>query len=986
MQDLNFVDHSVTAVQAFTRASVSSEALLGPRNTFYVEKWLETIVELDCFLPSPATSSVETASTTASDFSLWWWRFWSESFDTFGTTSGDLSVNKGFGKHSNQNADLPLGEIEIDRVICGRSYHLTIQYDDLSNPLLRNRAGAAIKIGVKSMGLGGFKSVALCRDHGGDEHLRYVAVPSEDRSKVEERRNNNPHIKVAGRPDDVRTAKEKIMEILDTRTAKIGFARDNGYRRNTARSSPFRLQQSNRVTMKLDVSYTDHSHIIGKGGLTIKRVMEDTGCHIHFPDSNRSNHQEKSNQNLTPLIFSFELPIMSASQIMPDSTSPYVVKIQEKYNVQVMFRTRPKLHATLVVVKGCEWEVSQAKEATMLLIHYMCQNLASQIQVQMSMEISPQHHSVVLGKQSSNLKMIMQRTGTQIMFPDAGDPNIPSLKKSNVTITGAIHSVYLARQQLVGSLPLVLMFDLPEDSMSSVDTENVSHLMQSLDVFINVRHKPKQSTLSVIIKGIERNAGNIYEARKQLLGLDEPRVHAEIPATYHIPNANSIYHGNTINGSTSEHRDSIESNVRTRRTTGDCNNLVGSLSDNLTNILTVNTQTPPYCISPISHSPNSMSLSPHWSLSPIPSMFSPLLHHTYPYPHLNHLLTTQHIMHNNPMSPHPHGLQNHGYTGIGQFHSNGPANIHNIHGLNGNSLTDSKESSAYSSLSSVSSSLSSPAISPRNISPVNPTENSHNLDLSSMLSDLTVSDRRAPGCEKKSLEMAAQQTLAPFDYEQKKILAAKVIQSKPNTNDYRVPTSVWSGYGLSQSIPPIPTTDMKKESTTSHPSDLWKESTTPVFSRDIDFGLGSGKDRAGQIGLSSNYMEHTPSSHLNKITSHRFDDLTTMLVSVGLEKYIRLFTSHEVDMATFPSLTEKDLYEIGITAWGARRKIMLLIAEMNKRTSPFCGSAAPGAERKTSTSSTTSSMEKCNLDTKCMCVISFALLLLPLLSYYYETY
>lgn len=48
--------------------------------------------------------------------------------------------------------------------------------------------------------------------------------------------------------------------------------------------------------MKLDVSYTDHSHIIGKGGLTIKRVMEDTGCHIHFPDSNRSNHQEKSNQ------------------------------------------------------------------------------------------------------------------------------------------------------------------------------------------------------------------------------------------------------------------------------------------------------------------------------------------------------------------------------------------------------------------------------------------------------------------------------------------------------------------------------------------------------------------------------------------------------------------------------------------------------------------------------------------------------------------
>lgn len=86
----------------------------------------------------------------------------------------------------------------------------------------------------------------------------------------------------------------------------------------------------------------------------------------------------------------------------------------------------------------------------------------------MSMEISPQHHSIVLGKQSSNLKMIMQRTATQIMFPDAGDPNIPSLKKSNVTITGDIHNVYLARQQLVvsryvctfGCLELISNFNL----------------------------------------------------------------------------------------------------------------------------------------------------------------------------------------------------------------------------------------------------------------------------------------------------------------------------------------------------------------------------------------------------------------------------------------------------------------------------------------------------------------------------------------------
>lgn len=79
-----------------------------------------------------------------------------------------------------------------------------------------------------------------------------------------------------------------------------------------------------------------------------------------------------------------------------------------------------------------------------------------------------------------------------------------------------------------------------------------------------------------------------------------------------------------------------------------------------------------------------------------------------------------------------------------------------------------------------------------------------------MLSDLPVTDRRAPGCEKKSLEMAAQQNLTPFDYEQKKLLATKAMQSKPNANDFRVPTSAWSGYGLSQSIPPISTSDLSK--------------------------------------------------------------------------------------------------------------------------------------------------------------------------------
>jgi protein bicaudal C len=96
----------------------------------------------------------------------------------------------------------------------------------------------------------------------------YITWPN--KLKLGAKSKKDPHVRIAGRQEDVQAAKDRIMTILYTRC--------------------------NRVTMKMDISYTDHSHIIGKGGLSIKRVMEETQCHVHFPDSNRSNPMEKSNQ------------------------------------------------------------------------------------------------------------------------------------------------------------------------------------------------------------------------------------------------------------------------------------------------------------------------------------------------------------------------------------------------------------------------------------------------------------------------------------------------------------------------------------------------------------------------------------------------------------------------------------------------------------------------------------------------------------------
>lgn len=42
--------------------------------------------------------------------------------------------------------------------------------------------------------------------------------------------------------------------------------------------------------------------------------------------------------------------------------------------------------------------------------------------------------------------------------------------------------------------------------------------------------------------------------------------------------------------------------------------------------------------------------------------------------------------------------------------------------------------------------------------------------------------------------------------------------------------------------------------------------------------------------------------------------------------FTELFKSHEIDLSTFQTLTEADLREIGVTAMGARRKMMLFIS------------------------------------------------------------
>jgi protein bicaudal C len=61
------------------------------------------------------------------------------------------------------------------------------------------------------------------------------------------------------------------------------------------------------------------------------------------------------------------------------------------------------------------------------------------------------------------------------------------------------------------------------------------------------------------------------------------------------------------------------------------------------------------------------------------------------------------------------------------------------------------------------------------------------------------------------------------------------------------------------------------------------------------------------------------------------EDLAELFSRLGLGKYTDIFQQQEIDLVTFLTLTEQDLKELGISTFGARRKMLNAITDINKR-------------------------------------------------------
>ncbi|XP_022619462.1 protein bicaudal C homolog 1 [Seriola dumerili] len=856
-----------------------------------------------------------------------------------------------------------------------------------------------------------------------DETQTQIAWPS--KLKIGAKSKKDPHIKVCGKRENVREAKDRIMSVLDTK--------------------------SNRVTLKMDVSHTEHSHVIGKGGNNIKRVMEETGCHIHFPDSNRNNQTEKSNQvsiagqpggveaarvkirELLPLVLSFELPAIMQS----DPSSPTVQHISQTYNLTVSFKPPTRLYRATGVVRGSQNNANAVKRGTALLLEHLAGSLASTISVTTHLDIAPQHHLFMKGRNGSNIKHITQRTGAQIHFPD---PNSPQ-KKSTVYIQGTIESVCLARQYLMGCLPLVLMFDIKEDI--EVEPQCITALMEQLDVFISIKPKPKQPSKSVIVKSVERNAVNMYEARKFLLGLESNGVSSSSPSVVLNPTTNGPSPslicpvGLDILASAGLGLSNLgflgATAAHSLTTSAAPNAVLNSLNSSMSPL-----QTP----SPSTPTP-SPSLWPS-SLTSTQGFSSPLMLHPATQATLSSILLSgvQGYTQSTPSPPpglapidkQPNGVPDctkgpctlnghvkHPGSVYGRIATASlaetvlsPAPCDSVQEASGHSPSEPLSSKSSpdegsdtfvevgmprspshsangSELKQMLASCKTSSGKRQAVELLQGTKNSHLhsdcllSDAESSSSDSPVADKRAPGSE-RAAERAAQQNererirLAPqtsfanmqaFDYEQKKLLATKAMLKKPVVTEVRTPTNTWSGLGFSKSMPAETIKELRRANHVSYkpsmsttyegsPLSLSRSSSREGVGNGSDSdnwrernGTGNGlpghaefasavsspkrkqnKSAAEHYLSSSNYMDCIPSvtgsNGCSLSSSLKGSDLPELFSKLGLGKYTDVFQQQEIDLQTFLTLTDQDLKELGITTFGARRKMLLAISELNK--------------------------------------------------------
>lgn len=701
--------------------------------------------------------------------------------------------------------------------------------------------------------------------------------------KIGAKSKKDPHVKVLGLPEEVRLAREKIMANLDVKRSK--------------------------VCLKIDVSYPDHSHLIGKRGVNIQSIMDVTKCQIHFPDSNRNSEKEKSNQvsisglpddvesarklirSSLPVTFRFDVSNeehlrMDWSTIKNLAKDRYgvTINVAEKFQEgHSRFFRNNRTTVTTVAIKGCDKDASKAIDCCNDLlkqIYLICGKTF--IPVSIVIDIAPHHHAAV--------KSLIERDNLQshadIAFPRS-EPRGPSIENSPVIITGSANGVYCIWKNVLNYLPALLAFDMSEETVQ----HNLPKSLEGIE--IATKAKSRDGRITIILKGPEADILRMYNVREKLLLASElPQSgFGTIWNTAAVGKNDELNNGPGFFNVLTNGMADLNINLDARKDCpGNWNGISGakdwpkpSFQAFGPNLLDGRS---------ISRSSSSAQTASEFSC---PSSITSSLSSPEPSPRFGTPFEFP-ILHtiSENLSLHDKGID------------------------------DIMERQCHDL--------------PRTSTPALPNEDAICTSIANSTiinGDLTNNTQSLRNRRFMTRSVDLDKTLTDFppDYTEKRLLAAFAVQKQLDKPQIRVPCGDFAGRFCSSSMPAGGWRNLAFEDngtpTEVDVTNQWNSRGSPVT-----------KEKDLNNFAHSNFID---SSTLSMKSIQKCSTVNNVLDYLGLMEYVSIFSKQSIDLDAFKMLTNQDLIELEINKMGPRKKILRAIASLNsvKSISP-----APGAERK----------------------------------------
>jgi len=283
-----------------------------------------------------------------------------------------------------------------------------------------------------------------------------------------------------------------------------------------------------------------HKFLIGKSGIHIQKIRDETGARIIFPGSNDADKEtitiigtkeacDSAKVIMEAKIKELDNIVEATMTVDPKYHKHFVAKrgevlrrIGDEFGGVVVSFPRNGVESDKVVLKGAKDCINAAIEK----INETVKDLEDQITV--DCEIKQSYHRTVMGAKGSKVQKITTDFKVQIKFPDKavenGEPVVNGDNSCNIIkITGKKENCEKASQALLELVPITAEVSVPFEFHRFIIGQKgngVREMMNRYDVNIRVPPQDAQSDI-ICISGVPTNV----EAAKE--GLAEKVVELE---------------------------------------------------------------------------------------------------------------------------------------------------------------------------------------------------------------------------------------------------------------------------------------------------------------------------------------------------------------------------------------------------------------------------------------------------------------------------